>query len=82
MGRREKLLEELRNNPRGVRFEELEKLLYWYGFDLDTVRGSHHTYYRDGCPPITIIRRKPTVKEVYVKLALDLIDRHCLPEEQ
>ena len=34
MGRREELLEKLKRSPTNVSFEELDKLLGWYGYDL------------------------------------------------
>ena len=34
MDRRKKLLDEIRQSPKDVRFEDLTKLLEWYGFEL------------------------------------------------
>ena len=45
---REKLLAKARNNPRGLRFDELIRLLDAYGWQLARVRGSHHIFKRDG----------------------------------
>ena len=46
MSARDKLLAKLRNNPGGVRFEELTKVLEWYGFELKRARGSHYAFVR------------------------------------
>jgi antitoxin HicB len=80
MDRKEKLLEHLRNNPTNVRFEDLDKLLRWHGFECDGAEGSHYTYIHDVVDPITIPRAKP-VKTHYVKAALALLDQlRDLPE--
>jgi len=82
MGRKEKLLEQLRNNPTNVRFEDLDKLLQWYGFECRPPHGgSHYFYKRKGCRPISIPRHKP-VKSCYVKRALALIDELNEPTEE
>jgi hypothetical protein len=74
MSRKEKLLTSLRNNPKNVRFKDLDKLLRWYGFECRSPRGgNHYIYKRKGCCPISIPRDKP-VKSVYVKKALALIE--------
>ena len=41
-------LERLRRNPRGVRFADLERVIFRAGFALDTSHGSHHVYVRTG----------------------------------
>ena len=82
MGKREKLLEKLRNNPRNVSFEDLDKLLRWYGFVCRPPRGgSHYFYKRRGCRPISVPRHKP-VGSIYVKRAVALIEECENPEEE
>jgi predicted RNA binding protein YcfA (HicA-like mRNA interferase family) len=82
MGQKEKLLERLRNNPTNVRFEDLDRLLQWHGFERRSPRGgSHYFYKRKGCRPISIPRHKP-VKSVYVKKAVALIDELGEPTEE
>jgi predicted RNA binding protein YcfA (HicA-like mRNA interferase family) len=44
MGRREKLIEKMRNSPRNIRFGEVNALLRYEGFVLFNKRGSHRTY--------------------------------------
>jgi hypothetical protein len=82
MTQREKLLQKLRNNPKNVRFEDLDKLLTWYEFERRSPSsGSHYVYRRQGCRPITIPYRKP-LKSVYVRKALALIEEYAdLAEE-
>lgn len=44
MSRCEKLLAKARNNPAGLRFSELTRLVECYGFVFSRSRGSHQTY--------------------------------------
>lgn len=82
MGQREKLLEQLRGNPKNVRFEDLDRLLRLCGFERRNPQGgSHYVYKRPGCRPITVPRHKP-VESVYVKKALALIDELGEPAEK
>lgn len=71
MNRRE-LWRRLSNRPADVRFEELDRLLRLYGWELDTIRGSHHVYKRDGFQLLSIPFRRPRILAVYVRKALDV----------
>ena len=42
LSKNDKLLKELENNPKNVRFEVLEKLLLNNGFNLRGIKGSHY----------------------------------------
>jgi predicted RNA binding protein YcfA (HicA-like mRNA interferase family) len=55
MGRREKLIEKMRNSPRNIRFGEVNALLRYEGFVLFNKRGSHRTYHRGDGSLITIV---------------------------
>ena len=73
MSKKAKLLARIRNNPRAVRFEELTKLLEWYGFELRRTKGSHHAY-TDGDHVIIVARRQPHVCPAAVKDVLRILD--------
>ncbi len=73
MGKREKLLARIRNNVKGVRFEDLNKVLEWTGFRLKRVSGSHHVYVR-GNRIVVVARRKPHVSPAAVKEVLGILD--------
>jgi predicted RNA binding protein YcfA (HicA-like mRNA interferase family) len=76
MTRRQKLLQQLRNNPKNVRFEDLDKLMRWYGFECRSPKGgSHYVYKRKGQCSITVPHNKP-IKSTYVREALALIDEY------
>lgn len=76
MGKAEKLLEKVRNNPKTVSFDDLDKLLIQLGFDCRAPRsGSSHHIYVHGSFRLTVPYKRPHVKEVYVKQALHYIDQ-------
>lgn len=75
MTKRQKRLERLRQNPKNVKFDELLQILEDYGFYLDRVVGSHYSFKRAEHDTIFVCPfRRPTVKTIYVKKALALID--------
>lgn len=76
MGHKEELLVRLKNNPVGASFEDLDKLLRWYGYECRHTGGSHYFYKRQGCSPLTVPRHKP-LKQVYVKKAIAALES-CL----
>ena len=76
MSKWEKLLEKIRNNPKGVTFEEVDKVLRSMGYVPRQPRGgsSHYTYRKKGCMPLTVPRKEPYVKEAYVRTVIGLWD--------
>lgn len=72
MSQREKALARWGNNPRTVRFEEIDALLLSLGFDKRQ-RGSH-AFYTRGEHRIGVPFRRPYVGAVYVKQLLALLD--------
>jgi len=83
MSKRDKLRRKLRNNPRGIRFSDLETLLIQFGFILVRVKGSHHFFeYQEGdIKAIMVVPlHRNAVKAQYVKDAIALLDE-LFPEE-
>lgn len=72
MSKRQKLLQRLRNNPKIVRFDEVDNLLLGLGFEKRQI-GSHATY-RLNDAIVTIPSRKPYILPVYVKNVLEILD--------
>jgi predicted RNA binding protein YcfA (HicA-like mRNA interferase family) len=70
---REEYRQRLAARPHNVRFAELERLLELYGWQLVTVRGSHHVYTLNGAAQISIPFRTPAILAVYVRKAMQLI---------
>ncbi|MBA4179053.1 MAG: hypothetical protein C0506_00540 [Anaerolinea sp.] len=66
---RHELWMRLANRPNSVRLEELDQLLRLFGWELHNVRGSHH-HYRRGAARLSIPLHRPTLKAVYVRRAL------------
>jgi hypothetical protein len=75
MTQREKLIDRMRNNPKGVRFEDVDALLAYYGFERrQPGSGSSHYVYRRGAHVITIARHKPFVHSQAVREILRILD--------
>lgn len=51
----EKLIQRIKNNPKNVRFSELERVVLQAGFRLERVGGSHHVYVK-GNTVLTIVK--------------------------
>ena len=71
MGSMEKLISRLVNNPKDARFEDLERILRNFGWELEHARGSHHKF-KKGSESIIIPKHKP-LKEVYTLAVLEKI---------
>ena len=74
MSKLEKLLEKIKNNPKAVRFEELDRILIAGGFVRRQPKGgsSHYVYQRDE-KTICVPFRQPHILRIYVELAIELI---------
>ena len=55
MSRIEKVPEKLRQNPKNVRPEQLDKVLLRLGFEKRAAKGSHSVYKKKGHRPLTIV---------------------------
>ena len=74
MSKREKLRQKLRNNPKGVKFSELETLLQRYEFTRIRVAGSHHIYRHSGNTKLVIPVHGNMVKPEYVNIVIETLD--------
>jgi hypothetical protein len=75
MSRKANLLAKIRNNPKAVPFDDLDKILKWYGFERRRPRsGSSHTIYTYGTHIITVPYKRPYVKQPYVDEVLKILD--------
>ena len=73
MTKREKQLQHLRDNPKNIRFEDIDTLLLGLGF-IKRQRGTSHAVYTLGVHRITVPHHKPFIKAVYVKMVLEVLD--------
>ena len=75
MSKLEKLLQKIKNNPKQVRFEELDRILINEGFNKrQPGGGSSHYIYSKGRIRLTVPFRKPYILEAYVKLAIKALE--------
>jgi predicted RNA binding protein YcfA (HicA-like mRNA interferase family) len=73
MSKREKALRKFRHNPKNVRYEELEAVLLSLGFEKLPGKGSH-TRFVMGKHILVVPFRKPFLKPIYIRQALELLD--------
>ena len=75
MSQFDKLLRRIRSLDRNLRFEELRKILEFYGYTMSgpSSGSSHKTFRKPGCLPITIPQRNP-IKRAYVEMVRDIIE--------
>ncbi len=75
MSKWDKLLARVCSLSRDLRFEELSKILESYGYEITTPKGggSHYTFRKSGCQPITIPKHEP-IKRVYVELVRQVVE--------
>ena len=71
----EKLLARILTLSNDLRYEELKKVLEEYGYTVKQPKsgGSHYTFRKPGCMPITIPKHEP-IKKVYVEMVKDVVE--------
>ena len=74
MTQRDKLLAKIRSHSKNVRFDDMQTLLGYFGYQLVRVSGSHHRYQRQGSPPVTISRHGAHVHSAAVEEVLRILD--------
>ena len=82
MSKFEKLLSRIMSLDKGMRFNELKKILESFGYTMTAPRGgsSHYTFRKAGCNPITIPKHEP-IKKIYVELVRDAVAKEELEHE-
>ncbi len=68
----EKIISKMKNQPHGIRLEEVEKVLKYYGYELDRQRGSHKQYLNKKTGDLITIKKENPLKKVYV---VDVLNR-------
>jgi hypothetical protein len=70
-----KLLQRIRSLDKGMRFDELKRVLEHYGYTMSgpASGSSHKTFRKAGCFPITIPQHEP-IKKVYVEMVRDVVE--------
>lgn len=72
MSKYEKLFEKIKNLDKGLRFDQIEKVLVRMGYKPENPGSSHVTFRKDGKVPITIPMHEP-IKQVYVKKVCEIL---------
>ena len=72
MSQLDKLLQRIRALDKNMRFEELRKILEYYGYRMSgsASGSSHKTFRKPGCSPITI----PMHKRAYVEIVKNAVE--------
>ncbi len=77
MVRREKLIEAIRNNPRGVRFDDACKVARWLGFTGEGGEGSHRAFSRPGEPiGLNFQNHHGKIKPYQARQLIEMIDKY------
>ncbi len=81
MSQFDKLLARIRNLDKNMRFDELRKILEYYGYTMHGPSGgsSHKTFRKPGCVPITIPMHEP-IKRAYVELVKAIVESEANDE--
>ncbi len=82
MSKWDKLLSKICSLSKDLRFDELRKVLEFYGYTMyaPSSGSSHYTFRKPGCPPITIPKHEP-IKLVYVKMIKEVVESEVLYRE-
>lgn len=64
MTKLDKLFAEIVSNPKDVKFEDLDKVLKYFGFERRNPKGgsSHYTYFHSSLPDILTIPKNRPIK--------------------
>lgn len=75
MSKWDKLLEKVCSLSKDMRFDELRRVLESYGYRMHQPKGggSHCTFRKAGCRPVTIPKHEP-IKKVYVEMVKEAVE--------
>jgi hypothetical protein len=72
LSQRQKLIDQIKSNPKDVSFEELHKYLVLNGATWREAKGSHRYYSLNG--QTLAVPRKNPIKAIYVNKAINMIE--------
>lgn len=80
---KERLFEELKKNPKDIRFERLCKIVESFGFRFRGGKGSHRIYIRDGIKELLNFQNvSGKAKPYQVKEFIKIVEKYGLIEEK
>ena len=62
-----KLMEKMKRQPNGIRFNELKKVLEYYGYRMKSKKGTSHRNFINEKGNVITIKEDNPLKAVYVK---------------
>ena len=68
-------IDRLRQRKANVRFHELRSLLESAGWELKSVKGSHHSFVKAGRRPLIIVNHPGALSPISVDRTLDEVER-------
>lgn len=82
MSQLDKLLQRIRSLDKNLRFNELRKVLEYYGYTMSgpSSGSSHKTFRKQGQIPITIPQHDP-IKRAYVEKVKEVIESEGFDDE-
>lgn len=81
MVKKQKLYQRLLNNQKNIKFNQLVALIEAFGFELDRIKGSHHTYKHASISGIFLLLqpdKNGEAKPYQIKQFLSLIEQYNL----
>ena len=63
----------MKNQPNGITYDEAARVLTSYSYHFARQNGSHCHYINENGDVITIVKKKDSLKKVYVEAILDRI---------
>ena len=75
MSKFDKLISEIISESADLRFDELRKVMEYYGYSMSGPRSgsSHYTFRKAGRTPITIPTHTP-IKKVYIRMVKEIVE--------
>lgn len=75
MSKFDKLISEIISESADLRFDELRKVMEYYGYSMSGPKSgsSHYTFRKAGRTPITIPKHTP-IKKVYIKMVKEIVE--------
>lgn len=77
MGKRDKLIAKIRNNPKNVGFSDACKVAGWIGFSAKGGEGGHNAFSRPGEPDLLNFQnRNGKIKPYQARQLIAMIDKY------
>ena len=70
----EKIIQKMKQQPNGIRFEKLKKVLVFYGYTMKSKTGTSHRNFINSKGDVITIKYENPLKAVYVKDVLKRIN--------